>query len=48
MADKRKVKNPDPKKPGDKVTRNLVIGMIAFVLIAGFGDMGLLLIQPPR
>jgi protein-disulfide isomerase len=37
MADKRQVKNPDPKKPGDKVTRNLVIGMIAFVLIAGFG-----------
>jgi hypothetical protein len=37
MADKRKVKNPDPKKPGDKVTRNLVIGMIAFVLMAGFG-----------
>lgn len=37
MADKKKAKNPDPKKQGDTFTRNLVIGMIAFVLIAGFG-----------
>ena len=37
MTDKKKAKNPDPKKQGDKFTRNLVIGMVAFVLVAGLG-----------
>lgn len=37
MTDKKKAKNQDPKKKGDKFTRNLVIGMVAFVLVAGLG-----------
>lgn len=37
MVDKKSAKNREPKKPGDKFTRYLVIGMIAFVLLAGVG-----------
>jgi len=37
MTDKKRAKNQDPKKQGDKFTRNLVIGMVAFVLVAGLG-----------
>ena len=37
MADKKPAKHQPPKKEGDKFTRYLVFGMIAFVLIAGFG-----------
>ena len=37
MVDKKRAKNQEPKKPGDKFTRYLVIGMIAFVLLAGVG-----------
>jgi protein-disulfide isomerase len=37
MAEKKSAKHQDPKKQGDKFTRNLVIGMVAFVLIAGVG-----------
>jgi len=36
MADKKNKKNV-PQKKGDKTTRYLVIGMIAFIVIAGFG-----------
>ena len=34
---KRAAKKPSTKKQGDKFTRYLVIGMILFVVIAGFG-----------
>ena len=37
MVDKKSAKNGEPKKSGDKFTRYLVIGMIAFVLLAGVG-----------
>jgi protein-disulfide isomerase len=37
MADKKVDKHAKPGKQGDKFTRYLVIGMIAFVLIAGVG-----------
>ena len=37
MADKKAKKNNAPKKQGDKFTRYLVIGMIAFIVIAGVG-----------
>ena len=37
MADKKTAKNNAPKKKGDKTTRYLVVGMLAFVVIAGVG-----------
>ena len=37
MASKKVDKHAKPAKQGDKFTRYLVIGMIAFVLIAGLG-----------
>ncbi len=37
MADKKANKKSASKKPVDKTTRNLVIGMIAFIVISGIG-----------
>ncbi len=37
MADKKNNSKNHPQKKGDKTTRYLVIGMITFIVIAGFG-----------